>query len=125
MASMQKSTLINELRRLSRLDSVKRGLPGQPSYHSPSSYVDDWKRDLAKAFKAMNKARAEYRPRALQALADLHEYAAGGGWHPSQGQVADWDKALDWATAEPFDVDAKVAEFVERFESGRTKALYG
>lgn len=125
MASMQKSTLINELRRLGNLDTVKRGVAGPPSYHASSAAVDEWKRGIVASFKAMNKARAQYRPRALAALADLREYAAGGGWHPSQGQLADWEERLAWASAEPFDVDAKLAEFVERFESGRSKALYG
>lgn len=117
---MTRNELIDELRRLGNLDTVNRGVPGQPSYNATQRQHDEWRRELAKAFKAINKARAQYRPRALAALEALRGFAAEPkGWHPSQGTVESWEARLAWATAEPFDVDAKVREFADRYDEQR------
>jgi len=123
---MTRHDLSNELRRIGNLDTVRRGVPGPPSYNATQRQHDEWKRELAKALKALNKARAQYRPRALAALEALRTFAAEPkGWHPSQGTVESWEKQLDWATAEPFDVDAKVRERDEWFEAARSRFLFG
>lgn len=118
MPSMSRDDLSTELRRLSRLDTVKAMIPGHPSYQSPDSYVEEWKQNVTRAYKRVNEARLKYRARAVQALADLREY--GESWHPSRGSIASWEEALGWAEAAPFDVRAKVAEHVDKFEKARS-----
>lgn len=124
---MTRTETIDELRRLARLDTVRLHVASAPaSLNATTSQQDAWKRELRAAFKALNKARAQYRPRALAALEAVRFHdAAPAGWPPSQGTLASWEDQLAWAAAAPFDVDAKVAEFVERFEAERSRTLYG